>query len=193
MSHQPTSAGNARLVSPRETVPPQADRTASPTPTPTPHAITVRAATAADLDAVTELRLALLSEHRANPLYARPRTALRTRARHLFARQLASTREVTLLAFQDDAPVAVLRCVDSEGYPLMHPARYGYLTSAYVRPSLRRAGILRQMLEVAVDWCRGRGLTQLRLHSVAHAADANGAWETLGFEIAEHLRVRSIS
>ncbi|HET7585767.1 MAG TPA: GNAT family N-acetyltransferase [Gemmatimonadaceae bacterium] len=168
-------------------------RTGSAAPTSALPPVMVRAATQADIDTITALRLALLEEHRENPLYARPRAALRARARSLFARQLASPREITLLAFRNGTPVGMLRCLESEGYPLMLPARYGYLTSAYVCPEARRTGVLRHLVDDAVAWCRSRGLTQMRLHSVVHAADANGAWDALGFAIAEHLRVRSIA
>jgi hypothetical protein len=36
------------------------------------------------------------------------------------------------------------------------------------------------------------GLDEFRLHSVADGEAANRAWDALGFEIVEHLRVRSV-
>jgi ribosomal protein S18 acetylase RimI-like enzyme len=155
-----------------------------------PRAITVREATEADLGVVLELRLALLAEHRGNLIYARVRPDLRERARDLYLSQLRSPREVTLLAERDGEVVGILRCVESSGYPILLPSQYGYVSSAYVRSTARREGVLRTLMEAAVAWCRERGLSEMRLHSTVENASANSAWDALGFEVVEHLRVR---
>src|SRR6476659_5206313 len=66
-----------------------------------------------------------------------------------------------------DAVVAIIRCVESIGSPLLEPARYAYVSSAYVRPDVRRRGVLRSLLTEVERWCRPRGLEQMRLHNVA--------------------------
>ncbi len=150
----------------------------------------MRPATVDDLETVLGLRLALLREYRANLLYGRLRPDARQRARQLFAAQLASPSEVTLLAERDGEVVGILRCVESVGYPLLFPSHHGYISSVYVRPAARHSGVLRTLLAEATSWCKARNLTELRLHSTAENAVANAAWEALGFEIVEHLRVR---
>jgi len=45
----------------------------------------------------------------------------------------------------------------------------------------------------AEHWARARGLEQMRLHNVAGSPDAEGAWNALGFEIVEQVRVRSVT
>jgi ribosomal protein S18 acetylase RimI-like enzyme len=154
--------------------------------------VSVREATVADLDTVVALRLALLREHGTNYIYKRLRADAPQRARRLFGSQLASAHEVTYLAEQDGEVVGILRCVESVGSPLLYPDRYGYVSSVYVAPVARRRGVLKALLARAVRWCEERDLSEIRLHSTSDGDSANAAWSALGFEIVEHLRVKSI-
>lgn len=160
---------------------------------PAPARVRVREATLRDLDAVVELRVALLREHPDHPIYGRLRPDVVERARGLFAAQLRSTMEVIFLAEHGVAPVGVLRCVESVGSPLLEPARYAYVSSAYVRQEVRRRGVLRALVRAADRWARARGLDQMRLHNVAGSADAEGAWSALGFSVVEQVRVRHLA
>ena len=155
--------------------------------------VRVREATPRDLDTVVALRLALLREHPDHPIYGRLRRDVADRARELFAAQLRSPIEVIFLAERDGEAVGVLRCVESVGSPLMEPARYAYVSSAYVRPAARRTGVLRALLEAAERWARGRGLKQMRLHNVAGSASAEAAWSALGFGVVEQVRLRNFN
>ena len=155
--------------------------------------IRVRQAVPRDLDAVMDLRLALLREHPDHPIYGRLRTDVSVRARELFSAQLRSPTESIFLAERDGAVAGILRCVESIGSPLLEPARYAYVSSVYVRPDDRRHGVLRAMLRAAEVWSRARGLDQMRLHNVAGSEDAEGAWSALGFAVVEQVRVRSVT
>ncbi|MDQ6888101.1 MAG: GNAT family N-acetyltransferase [Gemmatimonadota bacterium] len=155
-------------------------------------ALRVRPATADDLAVVVELRLALVAEHRSSRIYGRVRADAPARARALFQSQLRSSSEVTLLAEQHGQVVGVLRCIDTPGLPLLDPLRYGYISSVYVRPSARRQGALRTLLAEAERWCQARGLNELRLHNSVENPLANASWDALGFEVVEHLRMRSL-
>jgi ribosomal protein S18 acetylase RimI-like enzyme len=173
---------------------------------PAPNGLTIRVATEKDLDVVVRLRLALLREHAGNPVYGRLRPDAPERARRLFGAQLASAREVTFLAERAAGPapvgagrgvpgervVGILRCIESAGSPLLEPERYAYVASVYVVPAARRAGVLRALLDAAVAWSERQGLDELRLHSAADNVAGNGAWQALGFVVAEHLRVRPV-
>lgn len=164
-----------------------AERRASPAD------VTVRIATPGDLEAVVALRLALLREHGANPLYRRLRRDAPARARRLFAAQLDTPREAIFLAERGSGDiVGVLRCVEAYGLPLLFPARYAYISSVYVRPELRRCGLLRALLAAADGWARERGLREMRLHNAVENEAACAAWSALGFEVAEQLRVRQL-
>src|SRR4051812_34682538 len=153
----------------------------------------VRPARPRDLDAVVALRVALLREHPDHPIYGRLRTEIDRRARDLFAAQLRSTSETIFLAELTGEVVGIIRCVESAGSPLLEPARYAYVSSAYVRPESRRRGVLRALVAEVERWSRTRGLDQMRLHNVAGSEAAEGAWDALGFEIVGQVRLRTIS
>ncbi|MCC6930913.1 MAG: GNAT family N-acetyltransferase [Gemmatimonadaceae bacterium] len=155
-----------------------------------PSRVVIRAATPADLDAVVSLRLALLREEARNPLFARARRDLPSRVADLTALQLSATGEVTLLALHGADAIGILRATSSRGTRLVHPLRYGFLTSAYVRPAHRRAGVLRRLLEGAEAWCRDQGLTEVRLHCALENVEGNQAWDALGYAPAEVVRRR---
>ena len=154
--------------------------------------VAVRQAVARDLPAILALRMALLREHAHNAIYGRLRPDAETRAAKLFAAQLQSPNEVIFLAEAGGEAVGVLRCIHSAGSPLLDPPQYAYVSSVYVMPKARERGVLRALLAAADDWCEGRGLEEMRLHNAADNPLANAAWEALGFEVVEHLRVRSL-
>jgi GNAT superfamily N-acetyltransferase len=154
--------------------------------------IHVREASVRDLDAVMELRLALIREHPDHLIYGRLRTDVTKRARDLFTAQLRSPGESIFLAECESVVAGILRCVESIGSPLLEPARYAYLSSVYVRPEARRQGVLRALLRAADQWSRERGLEQMRLHNVAGSASAEGAWTALGFHVVEQVRLRTL-
>lgn len=154
--------------------------------------VRVRPATLADLATVVDLRLALLREYGDHPLYGRLRADAEARAFVSYKTQIQSADQVILLAAVDEEIVGILRCVDAVGSPLLHPDRYGYVSSVYVRPAARRLGVLRALLDRAANWCRERGLGELRLHNSSSNDAAMGAWDALGFEIVEQVRVRTL-
>lgn len=154
--------------------------------------VTVRRAVMRDLDAIVELRLALLRLHAENPLHGRIRADAPLRARRLYAQQLRALDEVIFLAERDGVPIGVLRCARSSGTPMLDPVMYGYVSSVYVVPAARRQGVLRALLRAAERWCRRRGLEEMRLHNSADDAVANSTWDALGFELAEVVRVRRL-
>ena len=163
--------------------------------------ILVRRATLKDLDAVIQLRLALLREYPDHPIYGRLQPDVTDRARDLFAAQLRSTIECIFLAsFASRAgaradrgrSIGILRCMESSSSPLLAPSRYAYVSSVYVHPQARRQGVLRALLHAAEQWSRSRGLEEMRLHNVADSTSAEGAWSALGFQVVEHVRFRQI-
>jgi ribosomal protein S18 acetylase RimI-like enzyme len=154
--------------------------------------IVVRRATQADLDVVVELRLALLREYGDHPVYGRLRSDAESRARQVFAAQLDSPGECIFLAEEHGTTVGLLRCVESISSPLLVPDRYCYVSSVYVKPDARRRGVLRALLHPANAWCEERGLTEMRLHNVGTRQSSAAAWDSLGFEVVEQVRLRKI-
>ena len=155
-------------------------------------ALTVRAATTADLDTVVALRLALLREHRTNPLFERLHPDAERRARELYHSHLASPDQIILLAERDFEPLGILRCVHAVSSPLLLPEAYAYLSSAYVVPGERRMGILKSLFDEGVRWCRARGLSEFRLYVSVEDEVARSAWTSLGFAAVEELRIHRL-
>jgi ribosomal protein S18 acetylase RimI-like enzyme len=167
-------------------------RSRFPVPSPTDSRVTVRRAALSDLTSIVMLRMALLREHAHNPIYGRLRADADARAAKLFAAQLQSPNEVIFLADLRGECAGILRCIQSSGSPLLDPSQYAYVSSVYVIPKAREQGVLRALLAAADGWCASRGLDEMRLHNAADNPLANAAWEALGFEVVEHLRVRSL-
>jgi ribosomal protein S18 acetylase RimI-like enzyme len=155
--------------------------------------LVVRRARLDDLQAIVELRLALLREYHDHPLYELLRPDAPARAYDLFRSQLLSPAEAMFVAERNRTTIGVLRCVESGTSPLLLPDRYCYVSSVYVRPTERRQGVLRAMLAAAEAWCDERGLTEMRLHSSTSAPIAVDTWDALGFEIVEHVRRRALA
>jgi GNAT superfamily N-acetyltransferase len=151
--------------------------------------VSVRRATAEDLDTIIALRIALLREYGEHPIYGRLRPDAEQRARPIFAAQLDSQSEVMFLAEANSIAVGLIRCVESVSSPLLIPDRYCYVSSVYVRPEYRRRGVLRELFQRARAWCGQRGLSEMRLHNVGTREASAAAWDSLGFEIVEQVRV----
>ena len=154
--------------------------------------IAFRRATPDDIDAVLRLRLALLHEYPEHPIYGRLHPNAEALARPVFAAQLASGNEVVFLAERAEAAIGVLRAVEAAAAPFLVPDRYCYVSSVFVVPAFRRRGVLRGLLARAMEWAGDRGLGELRLHSVGTRANASGAWDALGFDVVEQVRIRRI-
>lgn len=157
------------------------------------HVIEVRRAAIADLDTVVELRLALLREYGDHPIYGRLHPEAETRARPVFLQQLQSPDQAIFLAAYDGRIAGIARCVDSRGSPLLLPDRYCYVTSVYVKPEHRRHGVLSALMQHIEGWARQRGLTEMRLHNSTDNPATRAAWDQLGFEINEEVRLKLLS
>lgn len=153
---------------------------------------TVRQATPADIDAVVALRMALLREYPEHRIYGRLRHNAEQIARPIFAAQLESGNEAMFLAEIGERPIGLLRVVEAAASPFLVPDRYCYVSSVYVKPAHRRQGVLRALLARAQTWCHQRDLGEMRLHSVGTREVATAAWDALGFEVVEQVRVRLV-
>jgi GNAT superfamily N-acetyltransferase len=149
-------------------------------------------ATLADLDAVIDLRIALLREYGDHPIYGRMHPDAAARARPVFQQQVQAMDQAIFLAARDGRIVGIARCVDSKGSPLLLPDRYCYVTSVYVTPEDRRHGVLTALMGEVEEWAVGRGLTEMRLHNSVLHAHARAAWDQLGFEVNEEVRLKQI-
>jgi GNAT superfamily N-acetyltransferase len=145
-----------------------------------------------DLDDVVALRVALLRDEVATPGGRLLHPDAERRARVIYARQLRSPREVTLLAERAGRVVGVLRLALAPPSPLHAEFRHAYLSSAYVVPTARRRGVLRALVLHGLAWCEAHGAAEVRLHSAVKNRAAAVAWERLGFPVSEELRRRRL-
>lgn len=152
--------------------------------------LSVRTAILGDLDSIVELRLALLREYGSHPLYGHLHHDARDRAFELYRAQLASPHETMFVAELGNEIVGILRCVDTPSSPLLLPERYCYVSSAYVKPSARRKGVLTALVAAAEHWCDLRGISEMRLHNANGVRMAEETWSALGFEVVEQVRRR---
>jgi ribosomal protein S18 acetylase RimI-like enzyme len=152
----------------------------------------VRRATVDDLATVVALRLALLREYANHPVYGRLHPEVEARARPLFEQQIKATDQAIFLAEREGEVVGIARCADVKGSPLLVPDRYCYITSVFVRPEHRRHGVLGTLMGHAEDWARTRGLAEMRLHNSTVSKEARTAWDQLGFEVNEEVRLKHI-
>lgn len=154
--------------------------------------LSVRPATIGDLDAIVELRLALLREYADHPFYAQLRPDVRLRAYELYRAQVTSPYETIFVAERARRVVGVLRCVETATSPVLLPERYCYVWSVFVEPEERRRGVLHALMAAAERWCDERGLGEMRLHNSSTSAEARATWDALGFEVVEEVRRREI-
>lgn len=136
----------------------------------------VRRATPADLEAIVPLRAALRRED-PSPLREPALDDDGGELVDLTRRQLGDPRQLWLLA-ELGAPCGLLRCAlvrRDDTAPI------AVLTTAYVLPTARRAGVLRQLVEGATAWAASQGVTEVRLRTNVPNADAAAAWGALGF------------
>ena len=154
--------------------------------------VSVRPATLDDLDAIVELRMALLREYGDHPFYAHLHPDATERAHDLYRAQIAAPHETIFIARRGRRAIGLLRCVDTRTSPVLLPDRYCYVSSVYVVPDERKRGVLRALMRAADDWCDTRGLTEMRLHNSSSSPDAQGAWSALGFEVVEEVRRREL-
>ena len=146
----------------------------------------------ADAERIAELRLALLGEHKSNPIYARLRRDAPERAIELTEEQLASDREAMFVATRGERVIGLIRCIDQRGHRLLRPSRFALISTVYVEPAFRRRGVLRALMEAAIGWSRERGLTEMRLQNAVDNPLALAAWDALGFRVVEQIRFRTL-
>ena len=72
----------------------------------------------------------------------------------------------------------------------IQPGRIGFTQTREGLVEQRR--VVGVLVDHAVRWCRERGLDQIRLHNAADNPVASAAWESLGFRVVEHARLKHL-
>lgn len=138
------------------------------------------------------MRLALLREETRNPFFANPHPDAARRAQRLTKEELTAPGQVFLVAVRGGEMVGMLRCRAVHRSPLVADARQAIVTTVYVIPAQRRAGVLRALLQAADRWCRQHRLSGMRLQCALTNDVGRKTWEALGFKSAELVYLREI-
>jgi GNAT superfamily N-acetyltransferase len=107
-----------------------------------------------------------------------------------WVRQKMTTEEyVAWLAVSPDGSIVSglgLWLMDWPPHMIGPGARRGNILNVYTEPPFRRQGIARQLMIVALDWCRAKGIRAVILH-----ASDNGQrlYDSLGFESTNEMRL----
>ncbi len=65
-------------------------------------------------------------------------------------------------------------------------ARRGNILNVYTDSAYRRQGIAREMMNIALDWCRNNGMGAVILHA---SEDGRALYEQLGFRATNEMRL----
>jgi GNAT superfamily N-acetyltransferase len=105
------------------------------------------------------------------------------------ATRLASGECLGWLALAGDGSVAAglgLWLMDWPPHMIGPGARRGNILNVYTRPDSRRKGLARDLMNVALDWCRAHHISAVILHS---SDEGRRLYESLGFQPANEMRL----
>jgi ribosomal protein S18 acetylase RimI-like enzyme len=142
-------------------------------------AAVVRRAGPADLDALVELWLEVARHHQDLDPYFRLRSDARGEARRLLARELDDPDAAAWLAGDPPRGFCIVR-VD-RAPPIHEEVERAEITDLGVRPSARRAGVGRRLVEAALAWTRERGVERVEIRVAVGNAEGQAFWRALGF------------
>lgn len=150
--------------------------------------LTIRQATLKDLPILLSFEQELIKAERPFDTTIRPDPVS-----YYDIQQYISSKEVEVVVAQIDGSIV------SSGYALRKNARsyldhkqYGYLGFMYTLPEFRGRGINQKIVARLMDWCRKRGLSEVRLTVYHENLPAIKAYEKAGFKshITE-MRIRT--
>ena len=97
---------------------------------------------------------------------------------------------VAWLAVARDASIAAgagLWLMDWPPHMIGAGARRGNILNVYTVEKFRRRGLARQLMEVAIQWCRENGVDTVILHA---SPDGHALYESMGFAPSNEMRIR---
>lgn len=149
--------------------------------------LTIRRATAADAEAIIHHRRSMFSDMG----YGDAAWLDGVAASFLpwVRRKLESGEYLGWFAVSPDQSVAAgagLWLLDWFPHRLDRGSVRGYLLNVYTEPAYRRRGLARQLMQVALDYCRERDITIMTLHA---SDEGRPLYESLGFKQTNEMRI----
>jgi GNAT superfamily N-acetyltransferase len=150
-------------------------------------AITVRPGTLADAEAIAAHRRAMFSD-----MGHQDAAALDAMAAAFLPwvrQKMTSGEYLAWLAVSPDGSIVAglgLWLMDWPPHMIGLGAPRGNVLNVYTDLPFRRQGIARQLMIVALDWCRANGIRALILHA---SDNAKRLYDSLGFESTNEMRI----
>lgn len=150
----------------------------------------IRAATAADAEAITYHRAAMFRDMGSGTEAARAEMSARFLPwvrDHLHAGTYLGFLAVTIEADEEviaaGAGLRFVEWIPAIGFP---DAARGYLLNVFTEPEHRQRGLARQLVARCIDECRARQIHLLALHASDHGRPL---YESLGFKATNEMRI----
>ena len=149
--------------------------------------LNIRAATAADIEALVALRFAFLEEFR--HIGGDTKTRLDPEIRGYFTRHLGKPDFVALLGEVDGQPAGTVFLTICEGPPNdQYPnGLIGYVFNMYTQPALRGRGYAKTLMGYLIADARRLGVTAINLNA---SSAGRPLYETLGFNVLNDTAMR---
>ncbi len=150
-------------------------------------AIAVRPATQADLPRVSELFGAL---HAYNATFDKAfelSDAWPTYLAEAFTRAVDQPDALWILAWDGDEAVGLLIAETHLEPPIFRRGQWLELSALYVRPSHRRYGVARQLVDYLTAWAEARGLDAIQLYVSAANVGARDFYARQGFTVLQEI------
>ena len=149
--------------------------------------VTLREATAADLDAVMRHRRSMFADMRSGD--ASELDAMEAASRPLFARALADGTYRGWLAEDGGRVVAGggIIMLPYHSSPRDPKPRRAWIVNMYTEPAHRRRGLARRLMDEMIRWCRGQRMTAVYLHA---SDEGRALYESLGFTPTNEMSLR---
>lgn len=142
----------------------------------------VRRAAHGDLDAVTDLWLAIGAHHEPLDPSFEARSGARPEVRRLLGALLEDPEVAAWLGHAGGEAVGLCIARIDRAPPILREVRRGEITDLGVRPDWRRRGVGRVLAETALDWIHARGVERVEVRVAVGNAEGQALWRALGFD-----------
>lgn len=104
-----------------------------------------------------------------------------------FAGKQGAGKGQLFLAFDGERAIGMAIISLLENYRTeIFNVRFAYVNSVYVYPEYRRQGIARRLMQMAMEWARELGCTQVRLRA---SSEGRPLYESLGFHATSEMQL----
>ena len=153
-----------------------------------PEGFTIRRASTDDLTTLVEHRCGMFYDMGYRDHAAMDAMALKFRTWLL--KQMDAGEYLAWLAVAPDGSIAAgtgLWLMDWPPHMIGTGVRRGNILNVYTAQEFRRRGLARQLMEVAIHWCRENRVDTVILHA---SPDGRKLYESMGFTSTNEMRVR---